>query len=67
MTLEYIVCSECGAEFHVDPFAEHAAEMVACPRCGTVALGAEPVEDVILHIHRAVCEPAEPELPRLTA
>ncbi len=43
------------------------AETLACPQCGTVVLDAEPVEDVIRHIHPAVREPAEPARARLTA
>ena len=69
--LEHMVCSECGAVFDEELFAEDPSEKFVCPLCGTVELDAEPVEDRVLHIHcrLPVVNPAEavPEAPRLSA
>jgi uncharacterized Zn finger protein (UPF0148 family) len=51
MTLEHMVCSECGAVFDEDLFAEDPTETIVCPLCGTVALDAQPIEDRPLHVH----------------
>jgi rubredoxin len=65
--LEHMVCSECGEVFDEDLFAEDPSETIVCPLCGTVALGAQPVEDCILHIHMAATALAESRAPRLSA
>jgi len=49
--LEHMVCSECGGVFDEDLFAGDPSETFICPLCGTLALDAEPVEDLVLHIH----------------
>jgi hypothetical protein len=67
MTLEHMVCSVCAAEFDRDLFGGDPATTFACPVCGTTVLDAEPVEDVILHIHPALYRQAQAEEPRLTA
>jgi rubredoxin len=53
MTLERMICSECGAQFDDDLFSTDPSETMVCPLCGTVALEAEPMEDRGLHIHAA--------------
>lgn len=60
MMLEHMVCSECGAVFDDDLFADDPSETIVCPLCGTVTLDAEPVEDRGLHIHVAATAPASP-------
>lgn len=65
MMLEHMVCSECGAVFDDDLFADDPSETIVCPLCGTVALDAEPVEDRVLHIHVAAAA-AKPEAPLLS-
>ena len=51
MTLERMICRECGAEFDDDLFGEDPSETIVCPQCGTVALDAIPIEDRHLHVH----------------
>jgi hypothetical protein len=53
MTLERMICSECGAQFDDDLFSADPSATMVCPLCGTVALEAEPMEDRVLHIHTA--------------
>ncbi len=67
MVLEHMVCIECGAVFDGDLFAEDPSETFVCPMCGTVTLEAEPVEDLVLHIHPALAAPDLPVAPRLSA
>jgi rubredoxin len=72
MMLEHMVCSDCGAVFDEELFAEDPAETFVCPLCGTVALDAEPMEDRVLHIHcripaAAAARIVEAEAPRLSA